>query len=117
MLRKEDMKPRTELLAFASMAFLVGCSKGQPPYQSATSMSEVNRQFSEKQIVPICICDYIFYQYENYDVIVERSNDDKTVLKSASYPTSEVTEAEFALIQSSMSPFVVVSIVGTPSII
>lgn len=108
------MKHKIHVLFIEALLLLTGCFQEETPYQKGTPMDEVIQELSAKQIVPLRLCDYEFYRYENHNIVIERSNDGKTVLKSAKYPVSCVTEAEFSLVQCGMSPFEVVSLVGIP---
>ena len=111
------MKHNRIPLTLLGLLLFTGCSEKEDaviPYPKGKDMEEVDRELTGKGITPLKVLDYYFYQKGERNVVLQKSSDKKSVLKSESLANPEATKAEFSLLQYGMSPFEVVSLVGLP---
>ncbi len=111
------MKAKKYAFSLSVVVLLTGCSDSKgaiTPYERGTPIEQVDKDLNARSITPIKICDYYFYPYEESNIVIQKSNDRQTVLKSECIDKAEPTRAEFSLVQYGMSPFEVITLLGLP---
>lgn len=112
------MKTKKYAFPLTVVVLLTGCSGNKEsiiPYERGIPIEQVDKDLYAKSITPIKICGYYFYPCEESNIVIQKSNDRQTVLKSECIDITEPTRAEFSLVQYGMSPFEVVKLLGLPT--